>query len=56
MVKTNGTPNSAGGYKGNESYLCINGSDPGLTSFDLNVIASNATYLPTVQGVGGIVQ
>jgi len=55
MVKTNGIPNTAGGYKGNESYMFINGSDSG-NSFDLNVIASNASYTPTVQGVGGIVQ
>jgi len=56
LVKTNGIPNAAGGYIGNESYMLINGADPGLTSYDLNVIAWNASYSPTVQGVGGIVQ
>jgi hypothetical protein len=56
MVRTNGIPNTASGYKGNESYLFINGSDATLTSYDLNVIAWNATFSPSVQGVGGIVQ
>nr|WP_319377686.1 hypothetical protein [uncultured Methanoregula sp.] len=56
MVRANGIPNTVSGYKGNESYLFINGSDSTLASYDLNVIAWNATYTPSVQGVGGIVQ
>lgn len=56
MVRANGIPNSVSGYKGNESYLFINGSDSTFASYDLNVIAWNATYTPSVQGVGGIVQ
>ena len=40
-----------------ESYIRINGYDTSATgNYDINVIASNATYSTTVHGVGGIVQ
>jgi hypothetical protein len=55
-VSTNHIPNTAFGTKGNESYLFINGSDPGLSRYDINVIAYNATFTPSVHGVGGIAQ
>jgi len=40
-----------------ESYIVINGPDADPNgAFDINVIASNATYVPSVHGVGGILQ
>jgi len=40
-----------------ESYIVINGPDADPNgAYDINVIASNATYVPSVHGVGGILQ
>ena len=40
-----------------ESYILINGPDADPDgAYDINVIASNATYVPSVHGVGGILQ
>ena len=44
--------NYAIGNTANESYIFIYGSDTSDSIFDINVIASNATYLATVYGVG----
>ena len=42
---------------GTTSYITLYGYDHSLTGdYDINVIASNATYMTTVHGVGGIVQ
>jgi len=40
-----------------ESYIEIDGPDANRNgAYDINVIASNATYVPSVHGVGGILQ
>jgi hypothetical protein len=39
-----------------ETFILIDGYDESDTLYDINVIASNATYATTVHGVGGIVQ
>jgi hypothetical protein len=45
------------GTPGNLSYIKLYGYDHTTTGdYDINVIASNATYMTTVHGVGGIVQ
>jgi hypothetical protein len=52
-----GMPNYVIGQAGMESYIRIDGYDPSPTgNYDINVIASNATYATTIHGVGGIVQ
>jgi len=52
-----GIPNYAIGQAGTESYIRIDGYDSSPTgNYDINVIASNATYATTIHGVGGIVQ
>ncbi len=49
-----GLPNTFTGTTTTESYIFINGSDTTATkNFDINVIASNATYLAMVYGGGG---
>jgi hypothetical protein len=56
------TPNKEynAGVLGTTSYITLYGyynpANPGSDDYDINVIASNATYLTTVHGVGGIVQ
>lgn len=56
------TPNKeySVGVLGTTSYITLYGYynpvNPGSDDYDINVIASNATYLTTVHGVGGIVQ
>ena len=56
------TPNNEynAGILGTTSYITLYGYDnpdnPGSDDYDINVIASNATYMTTVHGVGGIVQ
>jgi hypothetical protein len=56
------TPNKeySVGVLGTTSYITLYGyynpANPGSDDYDINVIASNATYLTTVHGVGGIVQ
>lgn len=37
----------------NESYIIINGYDTTNTTYDIDVIASNATYTTTIHGIGG---
>jgi hypothetical protein len=55
--KAAGIPNIIIGNTTTESYIIINGTDPAPNGFyDINVIASNATYSPSVHGVGGTVQ
>jgi hypothetical protein len=51
-----GVPNFVVGQSGTESYIRIDGYDTTDNIFDINVIASNATYSTSVHGVGGIVQ
>ena len=52
-----GIPNTQVGISSTESYIVINGPDTDPNgAYDINVIASNATYMPSVQGIGGIVQ
>ncbi len=52
-----GVPNFVAGQSGTESYIMINGYDTSATgNYDINVIASNATYSTTVHGIGGIVE
>jgi hypothetical protein len=52
-----GVPNYVIGQAGTESYIRIDGYDSSPTgNYDINVIASNATYATTIHGVGGIVQ
>ena len=51
-----GIPHFTQGTIGTETYILINGYDESNNLFDINVIASNATYTTTVHGVGGIVQ
>lgn len=52
-----GVPNYVVKESGTESYILINGYDPSETGrYDINVIASNATYSTSVHGIGGIVQ
>jgi len=52
-----GIPNVQVGTSSTESYIIINGPDADPNgAFDINVIASNATYMPSVHGVGGILQ
>jgi hypothetical protein len=51
-----GIPHYSQGTLGTETYIIINGYDESDTLYDINVIASNATYATTVHGVGGIVQ
>jgi len=48
-----GIPNTLSGSTTTESYIIINGSDKMGDNYDINVIASNATFLTTVQGIGG---
>jgi hypothetical protein len=46
-------------FEGTKSCIKLNGYDPqtdATAAYDINVIASNATYMTTVHGVGGIVQ
>lgn len=47
-------PNAVTGNTTSESYIIINGYDPSETgeTFDINVIAKNATYSAMVYGVG----
>jgi hypothetical protein len=52
-----GVPNFVVGQAGTESYIRINGYDTSETGrYDINVIASNATYSTSVHGIGGIVE
>jgi hypothetical protein len=51
-----GIPNFTTGYAGTESFIQIDGPDATLGRYDINVIASNATYSTMIQGIGGIVQ
>jgi hypothetical protein len=52
-----GIPNTIIGNTTTESYIIINGTDLSPNGiYDINVIASNATYNPSVHGVGGILQ
>jgi len=52
-----GVPNFVVGLAGTESYIRIDGYDSSPTgNYDINVIASNATYSTSVHGIGGIVQ
>jgi hypothetical protein len=52
-----GIPNTQVGTTSTESYIIINGPDTDQNgAYDINVIASNATYMPSVHGVGGILQ
>ncbi|HII98389.1 MAG TPA: hypothetical protein HA272_03805 [Methanoregula sp.] len=52
-----GVPNYVVKEEGTESYILINGYDTSTTGrYDINVIASNATYSTSVHGIGGIVQ
>ena len=51
-----GIPHFTQGTIGTETYILINGYGESNNLFDINVIASNATYTTTVHGVGGIVQ
>jgi hypothetical protein len=48
------------GVLGTTSYITLYGynnpTNPGSDDYDINVIASNATYMTTVHGVGGKVQ
>jgi hypothetical protein len=48
------------GITGTTSYITLwgydNPSNPASDDYDINVIASNATYLTTVHGMGGIVE
>lgn len=48
------------GITGTTSYITLwgydNPSNPASDDYDINVIASNATYLTTVHGVGGMVE
>ena len=48
------------GIRDTTSYITLwgydNPSNPASDDYDINVIASNATYLTTVHGVGGIVE
>ena len=37
----------------NQSYILINGSDRLGNTYDINVIASNASFSAMVHGVGG---
>ncbi len=47
-------PHTLTGNTTTESYIIIDGYDPSPTgAFDINVIASDATYSATVYGVGG---
>jgi hypothetical protein len=52
-----GMPSSsyATGYLNNESFILINGYDTTDTWNDINVIASNATYSPSIYGASGVV-
>lgn len=49
-------PDFTVGETGMESYIMIRGNSSSETMYDINVIASNATYSTTVHGIGGIVQ
>ncbi|MCX6692285.1 MAG: hypothetical protein NTW33_09635 [Methanoregula sp.] len=52
-----GIPHYSQGTVGTtETFIRINGYDESDSLYDINVIASNATYATTVHGVGGIVQ
>lgn len=52
-----GIPNYVVKESGTESYIWIDGYDTSTTGrYDINVIASNATYSTSVHGIGGIVQ
>jgi hypothetical protein len=51
-----GIPHYSQGTLGNETFILINGYNESDSSYDINVIASDATYATTVHGVGGIVQ
>jgi len=52
-----GIPNTEVGNTTTESYILIKGPDTDPNgAYDINVIASNATYMPSVHGVGGIIQ
>lgn len=52
-----GVPNYVVKEEGTESYILINGYDTAPAGrYDINVIASNATYSTSVHGIGGIVQ
>lgn len=51
-----GIPNFTTGYSGTEAFIQIDGPDATLGRYDINVIATNATYSTMVQGIGGIVQ
>ena len=54
MVKTNAVSSTTAGTVGNETYIVINSADP--NRYGINVVAWNASYTPSVQGVGGIAQ
>ncbi len=47
-----GIPNTLSGSTTTESYIIINGDYPG-NEYDINVIASNATFSTIVHGIGG---
>jgi hypothetical protein len=49
-----GVPNYNTGFLKNESYIVINGYDTTNTWYDINVIASNATFSTTIYGAGGV--
>jgi len=51
-----GIPNTIVGNTTTESYIIINGIDGSNGIYDINVIASNGIYSPSVHGVGGILQ
>jgi hypothetical protein len=49
-------PDYTVGETGTESYILMRGNATSDSIYDINVIASNATYLATVHGIGGIVE
>lgn len=56
-AKVAGIPNAIAHSTDTESYIDIDGPDANRDgAYDINVIASNATYMPSVHGVGGILQ
>jgi len=48
-----GIPHTLSGNTNSESYIFINGSDKMGDTYDINVIASNATFSTIVHGIGG---
>jgi hypothetical protein len=51
-----GIPNYTTGISGNDTFIRIDGYDTTSGSFDVNVVAQNATYAVNVQGIGGTLQ